>query len=50
MFSSQALCEAANRWTDNVFIIKSWCVKKFNVDEKELNKQFKLPEEFDYMN
>lgn len=41
--------EAANRWTDNVFSIKSWCKKKFNIEEKTLNKQFGIPEEFDYI-
>ena len=35
--------------TDNVFSIKSWCKKKFNIEEKTLNKQFGIPEEFDYI-
>ncbi|KAJ8042641.1 Meiotic nuclear division protein 1-like [Holothuria leucospilota] len=41
--------EAANRWTDNVFSIKSWCKKKFGMEEKLLNKQFGISEDFDYV-
>jgi len=41
--------EATNRWTDNVFSIKSWCQKKFNIDGKDLEKQFDIPEDFDYI-
>lgn len=41
--------EAANRWTDNVFAIKSWCSKKFNIQGKDIDKQFGIPEEFDYI-
>jgi len=41
--------EAANRWTDNVFAVKSWCTKKFGIDGKEIDKQFGIPEDFDYI-
>ncbi|XP_791291.2 meiotic nuclear division protein 1 homolog isoform X1 [Strongylocentrotus purpuratus] len=41
--------EATNRWTDNVFSIKSWCKKKFSLEEKLLDKQFGIPEDFDYL-
>ncbi|XP_013794197.1 meiotic nuclear division protein 1 homolog isoform X1 [Limulus polyphemus] len=41
--------EATNRWTDNVFSIKSWCKKKFSIEESVLNKQFSIPEELDYV-
>ena len=41
--------EAANRWTDNVFSIKSWCVKKFGIEEKKIDKNFEIPEDFDYI-
>ena len=34
---------------DNVFAIKSWAKRKFNLDEKMLNKQFEIPEDFDYV-
>ena len=35
--------------SDNVFAIKSWAKRKFNLDEKMLNKQFEIPEDFDYV-
>lgn len=41
--------EAANRWTDNIFSIKSWCTKNFGVDEKAIDKNFGIPEDFDYL-
>ncbi|GMT00769.1 hypothetical protein PENTCL1PPCAC_22943, partial [Pristionchus entomophagus] len=41
--------EDANRWTDNVFSSMKWCKKKFNMDEKELRKQFQIPEDLDYV-
>jgi len=41
--------EAANRWTDNLFQVKGWCKTKFNVEESQLNKQFNIPEELDYI-
>jgi len=40
--------EAVNRWTDNVFQVKSWCKQKFSIEDSELNKQFNIPEDFDY--
>ena len=41
--------EGANRWTDNVFTIKSWCVRKFGLEEKMIDKNFGIPEDFDYV-
>lgn len=41
--------ESANRWTDNVFSIKSWCKKKFSIEESSINKNFNIPEELDYI-
>ncbi|KAF8782520.1 meiotic nuclear division protein 1 homolog [Argiope bruennichi] len=41
--------DAANRWTDNIFAIKSWCKNKFFIEESVLNKQFGIPEELDYI-
>ncbi|KAL7062174.1 hypothetical protein AAHC03_01287 [Spirometra sp. Aus1] len=40
--------ESVNRWTDNVFQLKSWLRDKFGVDEDILSKQFSIPEDFDY--
>uniref|UniRef100_G3MNW5 Meiotic nuclear division protein 1 homolog n=1 Tax=Amblyomma maculatum TaxID=34609 RepID=G3MNW5_AMBMU len=41
--------DAANRWTDNIFAIKSWVKNKFFIEEAVLNKQFNIPEELDYI-
>ncbi|XP_021373110.1 meiotic nuclear division protein 1 homolog isoform X1 [Mizuhopecten yessoensis] len=41
--------EAANRWTDNVFSIKSWIKRKFSFEESVIDKQFDIPEDFDYV-
>jgi len=41
--------EASNRWTDNVFALRPWCRKKFNIEETQFNKQFEIPEDFDYI-
>ncbi|PVU95172.1 hypothetical protein BB561_001994 [Smittium simulii] len=38
---------AANRWTDNIFIIQSWCRDKFNIETSDFNKQFGIDENFD---
>nr|CAI5844515.1 unnamed protein product [Callosobruchus analis] len=46
---SEELKNAANRWTDNIFSMKSWCQKKFMVESKVLNKQFGIPEDLDYI-
>ncbi|CAG7826373.1 unnamed protein product [Allacma fusca] len=39
--------DAANRWTDNIFVVKSWLKNKFGVDEGTINKQFDIPEDLD---
>ncbi|XP_048775211.2 meiotic nuclear division protein 1 homolog [Ostrea edulis] len=41
--------EAANRWTDNVFSIKSWIKNKFQFEESVIDKQFGIPDDFDYV-
>uniref|UniRef100_A0AAY4A9D8 Meiotic nuclear division protein 1 homolog n=1 Tax=Denticeps clupeoides TaxID=299321 RepID=A0AAY4A9D8_9TELE len=41
--------EAVSRWTDNVFAIKSWAKKKFSFEDRQINKAFGIPEDFDYM-
>ncbi|XP_065830909.1 meiotic nuclear division protein 1 homolog [Oscarella lobularis] len=41
--------EAANRWTDNVFGIKSWCKKKFGIEGKDIDKNYGVPADFDYL-
>ncbi|XP_037595609.1 meiotic nuclear division protein 1 homolog [Cebus imitator] len=41
--------EAANRWTDNIFAIKSWAKRKFGFEVNKINKTFGIPEDFDYI-
>eukprot|EP00118_Oscarella_pearsei_P004520 m.19549 g.19549 ORF g.19549 m.19549 type:complete len:206 (+) comp27853_c0_seq2:62-679(+) len=41
--------EAANRWTDNVFGIKSWCKKKFGIEGSDIDKNYGIPTDFDYL-
>ncbi|KAL8207172.1 UNVERIFIED_CONTAM: Meiotic nuclear division protein 1 [Gekko kuhli] len=41
--------EAANRWTDNIFSVKSWAKRKFGFEESKINKTFGIPEDFDYI-
>ncbi|KAG0243598.1 Meiotic nuclear division protein 1 [Actinomortierella wolfii] len=44
---SQIAKDAANRWTENIFILQSYCVNKFNVDRQELNRNFGIDDEMD---
>ncbi|KAK2174484.1 hypothetical protein NP493_799g05016 [Ridgeia piscesae] len=41
--------DAANRWTDNIFSSKSWIKSKFSFDTSVIDKQFGIPEDFDYI-
>nr|XP_005330959.2 meiotic nuclear division protein 1 homolog [Ictidomys tridecemlineatus] len=41
--------EAANRWTDNIFALKSWAKRKFAFEENKIDKTFGIPEDFDYI-
>ena len=41
--------EGANRWTDNVFALRSFCSKKFNMDGRDFDKAFQIPQDFDYV-
>ncbi|EAT34900.1 AAEL012899-PA [Aedes aegypti] len=43
------LHDAANRWTDNLFSIKSWCKNRFNIQESLIDKQFQIPSDLDYL-
>lgn len=40
---------AANRWTDNVYAIKSWSKKKFNMDTATIDRCFQIPPDLDYV-
>ncbi|KAJ1815124.1 Meiotic nuclear division protein 1 [Coemansia sp. RSA 2599] len=39
--------DAANRWTDNIFIIQGWVRDKFSMDPADFNKHFGIPADFD---
>ncbi|RIB08286.1 meiotic nuclear division protein 1 [Gigaspora rosea] len=39
--------EGANRWTDNIFILQSYCANKYNVERADFNRQFEIPDDFD---
>ncbi|KAI9324408.1 GAJ protein [Zopfochytrium polystomum] len=39
--------EAANRWTDNIFIVQSYCSNKFNIPSEEFCRMFEIPEDLD---
>lgn len=41
--------DATNRWTDNVFSVKSWCKNKFGLEDSAIDKQFSIPDDFDYV-
>jgi hypothetical protein len=42
--------EAANRWTENIWNLRSFCSKSFNVDEETFHKNFPdIPVDLDYL-
>ncbi|GLH09149.1 hypothetical protein R5R35_008187 [Gryllus longicercus] len=45
----QVAKDAANRWTDNIFAVKSWCKNKFSMEESTLDKHFGIDPEMDYI-
>lgn len=40
---------AANRWTDNIFTLQSYCANNFSIERSQFNEQFSIPEDFDYI-
>ena len=40
---------SANRWTDNIYSVLSWCKRKFNIEEQKLEKTFEIPDDLDYI-
>ncbi|KAJ3334098.1 Meiotic nuclear division protein 1 [Blyttiomyces sp. JEL0837] len=38
---------AANRWTENIFCLQSYCSKNFSMDTAQFNQQFGIPENLD---
>ena len=42
--------ESTNRWTDNTFALQSWIQNNFpSISINDLNKQFEIPEDMDYI-
>ncbi|KAJ3054296.1 Meiotic nuclear division protein 1 [Rhizophlyctis rosea] len=39
--------DAANRWTDNIFALQSYCNRKFNISAQDFNRQFGISDDFD---
>ncbi|KND04491.1 uncharacterized protein SPPG_00219 [Spizellomyces punctatus DAOM BR117] len=39
--------DAANRWTDNIFALQSYCSRTFNISSQQFYEQFNIPEDFD---
>jgi hypothetical protein len=40
---------AANRWTDNIFIIRSYCCNNFGMEQDKFNEHFGISADFDYV-
>eukprot|EP01116_Phalansterium_solitarium_P018535 TRINITY_DN4937_c0_g1_i1.p1 TRINITY_DN4937_c0_g1~~TRINITY_DN4937_c0_g1_i1.p1 ORF type:complete len:208 (+),score=60.68 TRINITY_DN4937_c0_g1_i1:578-1201(+) len=41
--------EAANRWTDNIFSLKSWIMNQSAISSENFDAHFGLPANFDYV-
>ncbi|KAG6594106.1 putative meiotic nuclear division protein [Phytophthora cinnamomi] len=41
--------EGSDRWTDNVYTLKSWVVKKRGVEGREVDKWLGIKDDFDYV-
>ncbi|GBC10523.1 hypothetical protein RclHR1_00970024 [Rhizophagus clarus] len=39
--------ECGNRWTENIYLLQSYCLQKFNIERADFNQQFGIPEDFD---
>lgn len=46
---SEKAKQAANRWTDNIFTLQSYCSNNFSIERSQFNEQFSIPEDFDYI-
>ncbi|KAJ3402852.1 Meiotic nuclear division protein 1, partial [Chytridiales sp. JEL 0842] len=38
---------AANRWTDNIFSLQSYCSRMYNLAAEDFNKMLNIPDDFD---
>jgi len=41
--------ESANRWTDNIFSVRSWCTEKFSCSTADFNQNFEVDPDLDYV-
>ncbi|KNB41425.1 hypothetical protein JH06_5201 [Blastocystis sp. subtype 4] len=41
--------EGANRWTDNIWSMKSFLVRKQGISSKEADQALEIPDDFDYI-
>ncbi len=46
---TQLAKDAANRWTDAIFQVKGYVRDKFNIADAQLDKEFGIPADFDYL-
>lgn len=45
----QELKSAINRWTENIYILKSYIKNKFQMDNDTIDKTFNIPQDLDYI-
>ncbi|RUS17132.1 LOW QUALITY PROTEIN: Mnd1 family-domain-containing protein [Endogone sp. FLAS-F59071] len=45
--AAKAAKDAANRWTENIFAVQSYCVRTLNIEREAFNENFGIPEDFD---
>ena len=41
--------EAANRWTENIWEIESYCVNNYNMDRTVFKQSFDIPDDLDVL-
>lgn len=46
---SETARAAVDRWTDNVFNVRSWCCSKLGRESAVIDKHFGIAEDFDYL-
>ncbi|KAI9307083.1 meiotic nuclear division protein 1, partial [Cunninghamella echinulata] len=47
--SAKVAKDAANRWTDNIWAIQSYCTNHLSMDKQNFNQAFNITDEFDYI-
>jgi len=46
---SRIAMEAANRWTDNLFVLRGWCENNFSMSRSDFDANFNVPADLDYL-